>query len=164
MTFNIQDFVRLGLKREVPELIQKDGMALNLGSGSFIVDGAIPLDLPEWDADVEQIPYDKESISTIHAYHFLEHLKNPVRMIVEIERVLVKGGVANIVVPYYTSNLMAQDLDHKHAFSEETFPALFRQKKWYGKNARDWELQVHANFIFGIVERNLCLFTQLVKS
>lgn len=77
--------------------------------------------------------------------------------------VLCKGGIVNIVVPYYSSNLQAQDLTHVHAFSEETFPALLRQGLWYGKGARAWRFEINANFIFGIVERNLCLFVQLVK-
>lgn len=164
--FSIQDMVKLGLKRDVNELLEHGpGMLeLNIGAGETTIAGAINVDHPEYDADNGRLPYPNASVSLIHAYHFLEHVKEPIKVLEDFERVLCLGGVINIVVPYYSSNLQAQDLTHVHAFSEETFPALLRQGKWYSKGAREWKLQVHANFIFGVAERNLCLFTQLVKT
>lgn len=165
MTFSIQDMVKLGLKRNVNELLEHGPglLKLNIGAGNTKIDDCINVDYPEYDADNGRIPYPDVTVSLIHAYHFLEHVKEPIKVLEDFERVLCKGGIVNIVVPYYSSNLQAQDLTHVHAFSEETFPALLRQGLWYGKGARAWKFEINANFIFGIVERNLCLFVQLVK-
>lgn len=163
--FSIQDFVKLGLKRDVNELVENGpgSIILNIGAGNTTVEGATNVDYPAYDADNGVLFFTDESVDGIHAYHFLEHVERPIDVLMDFERVCRKGAFVNIVVPYYSSNLQAQDLTHRHFFSEETFPALFRQKIWYEKGARDWKFEINANFIFGVVERNLCLFTQLVK-
>lgn len=138
------------------------GAVLNLGSGAKIIPNAIPLDYPQWDADHDPIPVDTESCSVIHAYHFLEHVEDPVLVLQECQRVLRPGGVINIVVPYYNAQIAAHDLDHKHQFCEETWRVLLGNP-YYDKNKITWKLRVHFNMICGIVERNLCLMTQLVK-
>ena len=89
------------------------------------IHGTIGLDLPEWNADTDPIPYPDGSIAVIHAYHFLEHLKDPVKMLADCQRVLRPGGLMNIVVPYYTSQMMAHDLTHKHAFARTPGRLLF---------------------------------------
>lgn len=154
----------LGMERKVPNLrtLYPAGVVLNLGAGSKDIPGSFPLDLPDWDADVKPIPYRDESVAAIHAYHFLEHLNDPIKVLRECQRVLMTGGVINIVVPYYNSSIAAMDLDHKHAFNEDTWKTLFNNS-YYEKNSTGWKLRVHFNLIAGIVERNLALFTQLVK-
>jgi SAM-dependent methyltransferase len=156
----------LGMDRILPMIChapsRENGKVLNLGAGSKIIPGAIPIDYPQWDADYEPIPYDTESCVLIHAYHFLEHIKDPIKVLRECQRVLVPGGVMNIVVPYYNASIAAMDLDHKHQFNEDTWKTLF-SNQYYSKNHEGWSFRVHFNLICGIVERNLCLMTQLVK-
>lgn len=156
----------LGMDRTIPNIWQPPsqafGTAFNLGSGSKVIPGAIPLDYPQWDADRDLIPAMANSVTMIHAYHFLEHVRDPIRVLQECQRVLVPGGVINIVVPYYNAQIAAQDLDHKHQFCEQTWQILFANP-YYDKNKIEWKLRVHFNLICGIVERNLCLMTQLVK-
>jgi ubiquinone/menaquinone biosynthesis C-methylase UbiE len=163
--FSIQDFVKLGLKRNINELVEHGcgSLVLNIGAGKAPIEGTVAIDYPEWDAETMPLNFEDGSVAGIHAYHFLEHVSKPTDVLREFERVLQKGGYINIVVPYYNSNLQAQDLTHVSAFSEETFPALLRQGAWYSKGWQPWDLQINANFIFGVAERNLCLFTQLVK-
>lgn len=160
----IQEIFKLGMKRDIPNLLEDcdEGIVLNLGSGNSPIDDAVNLDLPAWDADVMPIPFIDESVSQIHAYHFLEHTKNPVKVLQEIQRVLITGGHINIVVPYYTSQMQANDLDHRYQFTEDTWKILFNNT-YYDKNKIKWEFEIHLNIIIGIVERNLCLMTQLVK-
>ena len=162
----IQDLFQLGMKREIPSLLPDikvgDFAMLNLGGGLADIPGTVNVDYPNWDADKDQLPFESESVSVIHAYHFLEHCKEPVKVLQECQRVLIKGGTMNIVVPYYTSQMAAHDLDHKHSFCEETWSNLF-DLSYYDKNKINWEFRIHANFIMGIVERNIALFTQLQK-
>lgn len=160
---NIQDLFRIGMDREIPDLIpDKSGMVLNLGAGNKHIYGAISLDYPEWDAEDYYIPVGNEEIDQIHAYHFFEHISNPPQMLRECQRVLKVGGHINIVVPYYTSQMQAHDLFHKSKFCEETWRNLFNTP-YYSKNREGWRFKVGINIIIGIVERNICLMTQLIK-
>lgn len=160
--FTVQDLFMLGMKKSIPELIPPGEDQLNLGCGNHHIEGAIPLDYPEWDADYDQIPFSDESIDTIHMYHFLEHTKDPIEILIECDRVLKVGGTVNITVPYYSSNLYGADLDHKHSFNENTWRVLFGNP-YYNKHKIEWTLTVHANFIMAVEERCLALITQLVK-
>ena len=158
----MRDFFEIGLDRKLGGFKRVDGPALNLGAGNKPIKGALPLDLPEWDADHDHIPYNRNSISTVYAYHILEHVERPIDLLYDIQRVLKPGGIVNIVVPYYSAQIQASDLDHKSVFTEKTWRVLF-DNQYYGKNARGWEFKVNLNCIFGLVERNICLFTQLEK-
>jgi len=152
------------MDRDIPDLWHiPAGKQLNIGAGNKYIPGTVSLDYPDWDADHDLLPYEDESIAGIHAYHFLEHCQYPVRVLAEFQRVLMPGGVVNIVVPYYKSQMMAHDLDHKHAFCEDTWKILFRNP-YYDKNQIEWKFEVGVNLIIGIVERNLCLMTQLLRT
>ncbi len=161
----LNEFFELGMKRELLEIVQppQGELALNVGCGKSIIKGAIGIDYPEWDADKQPLPYRDSSVGCIYAFHFLEHVREPVRVLQDFQRVLVKGGVVNIVVPYYSSQIMAQDLDHKSSFSEETWKTLFRNQ-YYDKNEVEWKFEIGVNVIMGVVERNLSLLTQLIKT
>jgi len=156
------DLFGLAMDRRIPELLSDVGIALNLGAGNKHIPGATPLDHPTWDADCNNIPYRDHSVYTIHAYHFLEHLKDPVKILLECQRVLVPGGIMNICVPYYSSAMQAHDLDHKHSFTEDTWKILFNNP-YYNKNKIEWKFEIGFNLICGVVERNMCLLTQLRK-
>lgn len=161
----MKEFFEIGLDREIgvfKTVTCHNQINLNLGAGNKEIPNTVPLDLPVWNADTDIIPYESESISIIYAYHFLEHVIDPIALLKECQRVLKPGGLINIVVPYYSSQLQAMDLDHKHSFSEKTWCTLF-DNKYYSKYDYDWKFQINFNVIFGIVERNICLFTQLEK-
>lgn len=167
---SFQQFFELGMKRRVKPLLaplwnggSDDTIVLDLGAGNTPAPGAVPMDLPHWNADEDRLPFDNEQVDFIHAYHFLEHVKDPIRMLREIERVLKPGGILQCVVPYYSAQIAVQDLDHKSFWSEDTWKTLFANP-YYEKNREvKWRLRVHFCMIAGIVERNLALFTQLVK-
>lgn len=155
-----------GMDRHIVDFIEDvnpyNEIVLNVGCGNKTIPGAHNLDLPNWDADSEELPFEDNSVSQIHAYHFLEHVKEPVKMLQEFQRVLVVGGFVNIVVPYYTSQMQAHDLDHKNQFCEETWRNLFKNP-YYDKNRIEWRFKIGTNVIIGVVERNLALLTQLIK-
>jgi SAM-dependent methyltransferase len=188
---DIQTFFKYGLDRDIPRLAQPPTQMLKgaaithpsveLGPGRR---KKIPTDhklqLPEWDARYgmrggggstfvqphgDCLPFDDSSIGEYHAYQFMEHLdgETAVRLLRAMERTLVPGGVINLVMPYYNSAHMAQALDHKSSWSEETWNWLFGNEYYDDHEGKGWNLKVHCCFIMGIVERNLDLFTQLVK-
>jgi len=156
------DLFNLGMLRSYDDIIpDKNGLVLNLGPGNKHIDNTVELEYPEWDAEVDNIPYDSNTVNQIHAYHFLEHIKNVPFLLAECNRVLMVDGHMNIVVPYYKSQMAFQDLDHKNFFSENTWRHLFTNK-YYTKGKVD-NFEVATNFIMGDSEKNLCLVTQLVK-
>lgn len=194
--WTIQEFFKLAMKRELPELAKEDkhathpggmnGCEINLGAGNSPMLGCYNLDFPEWDAENYQImapnyfvrawngqttpamcadllmPCPSESVNAIHAFHFLEHLKDPRRMLREIQRVLRPGGVANICVPHYSSMLAHYDLDHKSTWSLETWRNTFKSTG-YDKDRDGWKLRVHFNALMAVDERHFAILTQLVK-
>lgn len=161
----IQDLFKIGMAREIPELLKNDGgFQVNVGAGTYkILENAESLDYPEWDARTDDMPYENNSVDVIHCYHFLEHMSDPVKVLLEFQRVLKVGGYANIVVPYYNSHLQAKCLDHKSMFNESTWDNLFNQYS-YDNGSGKWKLEVHTTFIMGVEEKNLALLTQLVKT
>ena len=156
------DIFNMGMIRDHNQVLPDlRGKVLNLGAGKKLIPGSIPLDFPEWNAEVDRIPYQANSVDMIHCYHFLEHIYNTHYILSEIERVLKPGGHVNIVVPYYSSNIMAQDPDHKRAFSEHTWRTIFDDSR-YTKN-KVKPMAIWTNFIMGDEEKNIILLTQLRK-
>lgn len=183
-----QELFKLGMKRDVKPLLDfPEGIVLNLGCGKHVLDDAVNLDYPEWNAEnyVIEVPNavkalmlgntlphpemgsllvscPSESVTGIHAYHFLEHLHDPRRMLREMQRVLIPGGVLNICVPHYWGSMAHHDLDHKHNFALDTWDNTF-SAPWYDKDRSGWRFRIHFNMMMAITERNAAIITQLVK-
>jgi len=68
----------------------------------------------------------------------------------------------NFCVPYFSSLLMAQNLQHKSFWCEETFRNLFEDDTY--EHCGKWRLQVGFLVIAGVVNRNLALLGQIIKS
>lgn len=159
----IQDLFYVGMSRKINPLRKsRVGIELNIGAGKYKeIIGTINLDYPQFDAEKDAIPYETGMVEVIHLYHVLEHLKNPKHLLYECQRVLRVGGHINIVVPYYNSSLYASCLDHKTMFNERTWNNTFNNYSY--DDPYEWQLEEHVNFIMGVEEKNLALFTQLVK-
>ncbi len=161
--FDVTTFFEAGANRVLPDFGAPEGeIHLNLGAGHKRIAGSIPLDLPDWDSDENDIPFSDESVSVIHAYHILEHVGDPIRLLRECQRVLIPGGTLNIVVPYFRSQGAYDDLDHRHFFTEETWRTQF-SSPYYDKGHDGWKFRIGLNIIMALNERNLMLFTQLIK-
>lgn len=162
------EFFLHAMKRTLPRILPmpdpkiSGNIVLNLGPGNTQIPGTRPLDLPYWNADTMPIPEEDGTVDGIHAYHFLEHVADPITMLREIQRVLRVGGVCQLVVPYYTSQNWAQDLTHRSSWCETTWQNLFRND-FYSTRREGWRLHEGFNLIVGQTERNLVLLTQLVK-
>jgi hypothetical protein len=176
---DLLDLFAWGMKRRQPRLIQPldaSGPILNLGSGFTTIQWhewfskrVVNLDLPGWDANsldpFANVP--DESVDGIFAFHFFEHIDHVVRMLWECQRILRVGAPLTIVVPYGASTIAIQDLTHQHFFNEETWKTLF-SNQYYDPGqltgTAKWHYRIGTNVIMGIVERNLALVTQLVKT
>ena len=142
MPKDIQQFFKYGLDRDIPPLAQPPARpgsdftgtaqklrftSLELGPGKKKhIPSDFKLGRPEWEAGL-MMPFPAECMGEIHAYQFFEHLDGDTALAVlrECERVLVPGGVLNMVTPYYSSAHQAQALDHKSFWSEETWHWMF---------------------------------------
>jgi SAM-dependent methyltransferase len=159
-----EDFMLWGMDRRIAQPIPLlGGIQLNIGAGHKLIPGTVPLDLPQYNADKDPIPYKDGEVAAIYAFHFLEHVKHPIEVLREMERVLMPNGVINIVVPHYMGTIAYQDLDHRHFFTIETWKTLFNNPYYDKGREVPWRLHIHYNVIAGVAERNLALFTQLVK-
>lgn len=161
---DLQDWFFIGMKRETNTLIQPRNPQYNLGSGRQVMAGVTALDLPDWDARFSAIPAEDGGAGTIWANHLLEHLtpEEAIGLLRDMERSLQIGGTANIVTPYYNSQMQAHDLTHKSVWCEASWSNLFNPP-YYDRGQDRWRFKVNVCFIIGIVERNLALFTQLER-
>jgi len=167
---SFQQLFKLGMKRNIPELLTFPGPAINLGSSPtdvFQIPGIMALGRPDWVwPDNKTIPAGSNSIATIHCYHFFEHhtFEHFILLLRECERVMIPGSsVLNFCMPYAGSGLDRECLEHRIHFTEETFDNLFNVSRRKANIDGDWTLRVHFIIIAGIVERNRCIIGQLVR-
>lgn len=173
---DFQDLFLLGMKRNLSELLEFPGQAsINVGSSpddKWSINGCVALGRPAagfsknsgWVFPRDRIPYDDATVATIHCYHFLEHLSgdDAITFLREAERVMIPGkSVLNFCMPYYSSNLQAECLDHRSFWNENSFRNLFENSGY--DIAGGWKLRTHFIMIAGVVERNLCVIGQLVR-
>ena len=165
---NIQELFKLGMKRDIPRILapEKGDYILDLGAGNNPVPGAIALDYPAWNATRDKIPAKDGKVDHIYAFHFLEHLagEQAIALLREVERVLRPGGVFTCLMPHYSACLAYRDLDHKSFWSLETWRTLMFNQYYDKHRESRWNFTIHTNFIMGVEEPNLAMFTQLVRN
>lgn len=163
-----QKLFNLGMKRYLPELLEYYGTTINIGSSGtdkWQIPETESFGRPEWIFPYDHLPFPDDTISTIHCYHFMEHLTgdNAILFLRECERVMIPDkSVLNFCMPYYNSNLAAECLDHRSQWNENSFRNLFDNSGY--DVAGEWKLKVHFMMIAGVVERNLCIIGQLRKT
>jgi SAM-dependent methyltransferase len=129
----------------------------------------INLDFPEWDANLDPLPFDNESVHGICTYHAMDHFARPVWVLSEVQRVLVTGGWFVNVVGHYSSELANTCLEHRSRFGVDTWRNVFSTRQYdlgaVEGNARDgWHFYIGFNMIMALTERNTVLVTQLIKT
>lgn len=164
--FSINQLFEIGMKRTIPALIEPGSVKMNLGCGNTHMPDSLNLEWPSWKAERDPIPSADGNVDTIFASHFFEHLAGDtvISVLKECQRALRVGGQLNITVPYYRAQLAFQDLDHKSFWTEETLRTLFVNKMYDKGREEPWRLSVNFCVIIGIVERNLALLIQLVRT
>jgi SAM-dependent methyltransferase len=96
---------------------------IELGCGRKKLPGAIGVDREAYPGvDVvcdlnEGLPFQDASFEAVYSDQVLEHIPNLVRLIGEIHRILVPGGLMVARVPYFRSSWAAVDPTHIRYFS-----------------------------------------------
>ena len=103
---------------------------IDIGGGINPLPGYKTVDL--YDADIiadlnEGIPLPDNSVGVLNASHVIEHLKDPIKTMREIHRVLAHGGWAFIEVPSTDGRGAFQDPTHVSFWNENSF-SYYTQK------------------------------------
>jgi len=101
-------------------------MKINLGCGTDIREGWINVDCNEFPGvniiqDLDEFPWKLEdnSAEVIIAFDILEHVKEPIKFLEEIQRILKPGGVAEIRVPHYKFKGAYWNFGHRNFYHED---------------------------------------------
>lgn len=143
-----------------------EGRYVQLGAGKKFIRDWVNLDFPEWDAETMPLPFEDGSIDGIASYHTLDHIKNVIPLLAEIQRVLAIDAWFVNIVPHYDSELWHSDLTHVSQFGTETWRSIFSTRHYDHKAVEghtQWSLEIEFNMIMAFTERNSVLVTKLVK-
>jgi len=99
-------------------------LKVDIGGGLFPRPGYMTIDQEgadvNWDLDLG-IPLEDNSVGVLNASHIIEHLRDPIRTMREIHRVLAHGGWAMIEVPSTDGRGAWQDPTHVSFWNEHSF-------------------------------------------
>ena len=135
--------------------MKKKLIKLDLACGQTKEKGWIGIDIAKTkgvdivhDLEVYPWPIEDESVSEIKCIMYIEHVKDLMKFMNEVHRVLVKGGTASFVAPYYSSMRAMQDPTHVRPISEATF--LYYNKQWRDANKLDhYPITADFDFTYG---------------
>jgi O-antigen biosynthesis protein len=99
-------------------------LKVDLGGGLFPKSGYLTIDQEGADINCDLnngIPLDDNSVGVINASHLIEHLRDPLKTMKEIHRVLAPGGWAFIEVPSTDGRGAWQDPTHVSYWNENSF-------------------------------------------
>ena len=99
-------------------------LKVDIGGGLFPRPGYMTIDQEgadvNWNLDLG-IPLEDNSVGVLNASHIIEHLRDPIRTMREIHRVLAHGGWAMIEVPSTDGRGAWQDPTHVSFWNEHSF-------------------------------------------
>jgi len=125
---------------------------LNLAAGKDIRKDFINHDIAQIDGidivhdlNIFPWPWKDNSFDEIIAIDILEHLDDFVKTFDEIYRILAKGGIVKIRVPYWNHSSAYIDPTHKRGFHEDTFKFFIPNTPY--RNDRDYYSQSNFELI-----------------
>jgi Methyltransferase domain len=94
-------------------------------------------------------PFKDNSVSDVHCSHFVEHLTGQERILFfnELYRIMIPGGKAKIITPYYKSIRAYQDPTHAFPPVCENF-YYYLDVNWRRQNRLDHYLGIKCDFEF----------------
>jgi len=138
-------------KQYAYQLAEKDAddrglLKVDIGGGLYPRKGYLTVD--QEGADItcdlnEGIPLPDNSVGVINASHVLEHLRDPIKSMREIHRVLAHGGWAMIEVPSTDGRGAWQDPTHVSYWNEHSFWYYTNRDKAYFIRNNDIRFQTY---------------------
>lgn len=120
----VELFNQYALKLAEIDAKKNDLLLVDLGGGINPLPGYLTIDKEGADINFDLdrgIPLPDNSVGVLHASHVIEHLKDPVKTMREIHRVLAHGGWAFIEVPSTDGRGAFQDPTHVSFWNENSF-------------------------------------------
>ena len=119
------------------KLAEKDAddkglLKIDMGGGLFPKEGYTTIDQEDGDITCDLndgIPLEDNSVGVLNASHVIEHLRDPIKTMREIHRVLAPGGWAFIEVPSTEGNGAWCDPTHVSFWNEDSFPYYTNKNK-----------------------------------
>lgn len=116
-------------------LSQRESIILDIGCGplkknpSWIGIDMLAADGVDLVGDVYEVlaALPDESVEEVHAYHFLEHVRDVPLLLTELQRILKKGGIIEVVVPHFSNAYFYSDYTHKTFFGLYSFSYLVKE-------------------------------------
>lgn len=117
-------------------------MRVNLGCGERKLDGYVNVDVcgnPDVRVDLSTFPwpFEDSSVDEVFSEHFLEHVNDFEKTILEMHRILKHGGLLRFKVPHFKSPYYPWHL-HLNQFSavtclrlQDTYPYLFNGRQLF---------------------------------
>lgn len=141
---------------------------INLGCGAKKLAGYVNVDIcgrPDVKCNLSEFPwpFDDSSVDEITSEHFLEHVIDFERTVLEMHRILKVGGTLHFKVPHFKSPAAAWHLHH-HQFSTITCGLLCDQRDYLWDGRRLFVKQaLRINFVYlrPFINRILSLFANL---
>jgi glycosyltransferase involved in cell wall biosynthesis len=107
-------------------------LKIDMGGGLFPKEGYTTIDQEDGDITCnlnDGIPLEDNSVGVLNASHVIEHLRDPIKTMREIHRVLAPGGWAFIEVPSTEGNGAWCDPTHISFWNEDSFPYYTNKNK-----------------------------------
>jgi glycosyltransferase involved in cell wall biosynthesis len=107
-------------------------LKIDMGGGLFPKEGYTTIDQEDGDITCnlnDGIPLEDNSVGVLNASHVIEHLRDPIKTMREIHRVLAPGGWAFIEVPSTEGNGAWCDPTHVSFWNEDSFPYYTNKNK-----------------------------------
>jgi glycosyltransferase involved in cell wall biosynthesis len=130
-------------------------LKIDMGGGLFPRAGYTTIDQEDGDITCDLndgIPLEDNSVGVLNASHVIEHLRDPIKTMREIHRVLAPGGWAFIEVPSTEGNGAWCDPTHVSFWNEDSFPYYTNKNKAVfirNKDIRFMSLRLETNWWAG---------------
>ena len=106
------------------------------------------------DLNKEKLPFKDNIFDIVYTHHCLEHIENIVDVLLEVHRVLKKGGYFLIVVPHVSYIDSLGDLTHVRLFSYGSLDYLIFGNHAQLKNNEKFRL-IKRRIVFGRFYKNI---------
>jgi len=104
---------------------------LNIGCGKDIKEDYINLDIENykgvnvvWNLNKFPYPFDDDYFDEILGEQVLEHLDDPIKVMIELKRIIKDTGMIIIRVPHHAGGNAYADVTHKQFFNSRAFNNL----------------------------------------